>query len=382
MRIALFAPHYAEYSARLALGLSQSHEVLLILEARNRRNELTAALEHLLQGAVEVAECRSDSRISRRIAAVAALLKILRFRPDVVHVQEQPDMVTSAVCRVASRFVPVALTIHDPQPHSGRDAAYAGRASRHRARIRAAAAVHHVHGEFCAVQLEAAGAPRRPVLKTAHGAIMVPERETAPGAANILFFGRMEAYKGLDVLLEAVRLLARRACDFELTLAGRGPEIERLGADFEATGHARLLPGWLKPADAVALIQQASVVVLPYLEATQSGVVAAAFANGRPVVASRTGGLVEVVRDGVNGLFVPPGSSEALADALHRVLRDDKLRQRLATGARETAASVLDWAKIAQALTAAYEQARKTASISSVAGLSDRPTRFARRAAS
>ncbi len=67
----------------------------------------------------------------------------------------------------------------------------------------------------------------------------------------------------------------------------------------------------------------ADVVVLPYISATQSGVVQLAFGFGKPVITTRVGGLQEVVRDGYNGLVVPPQNEEALAEAIVRYLSED-----------------------------------------------------------
>jgi glycosyltransferase involved in cell wall biosynthesis len=63
-----------------------------------------------------------------------------------------------------------------------------------------------------------------------------------------------------------------------------------------------------------------------------------AFARGRPVVASRAGGIPDIVEDGISGLLVPPGDARALADALVRVLAERDLAERLGDGAREAAA--------------------------------------------
>ncbi len=97
-------------------------------------------------------------------------------------------------------------------------------------------------------------------------------------------------------------------------------------------------------------------LVLPYLSATQSGVLSAAFANGRFVVASRVGGIVDVVQDGVNRLLVELNDAGSLARALSRLSgRTLDLRERLRAGALETARARLDWSKIAAKMIAEYQ---------------------------
>jgi glycosyltransferase involved in cell wall biosynthesis len=86
--------------------------------------------------------------------------------------------------------------------------------------------------------------------------------------------------------------------------------------------------------------------VLPYLNATQSGVLAAALGNGRFAIVSDVGGLRDIVAQNRNGLLVPPGDSDALAEAIRRVASDVDLRRRLSLGARQLAEQELDWSRI------------------------------------
>lgn len=139
---------------------------------------------------------------------------------------------------------------------------------------------------------------------------------------NVLFFGRILPYKGLEVLLEAFRSLDPTR--FHLIIAGEGevpaittPNIE---IDNRFVTDERL-PGFF---------QRAHVVALPYHAASQSGVAQMAFAFGRPVVATRVGALPDIVHHELNGLLIPQGDPAALAAALQR-LADDALRTRLAT---------------------------------------------------
>jgi glycosyltransferase involved in cell wall biosynthesis len=95
-------------------------------------------------------------------------------------------------------------------------------------------------------------------------------------------------------------------------------------------------------------------VVLPYREASQSGVVPLAFANGRPVIATDVGALGEAVEDGVNGLLVESATVEGLRDAIVRLFTEPGLLTTLAGGAQETADESLGSAAIARAHQAVY----------------------------
>jgi glycosyltransferase involved in cell wall biosynthesis len=182
-----------------------------------------------------------------------------------------------------------------------------------------------------------------------HGAVLMPgaaDRRT-PEPRSLLMFGRMEAYKGLDVLITACERLQAMGTSFTLTLAGRGPELDRLRPRVAALPSVQVVDGWLTPREAIAQLQASSLVVMPYRESTQSGVLAAAFANGRPVVASRVGGIPDVVQDGTSGVLVPAGDPAALAHAIAALLDDPARLERMGEAALRYADEQLAWEPIA-----------------------------------
>jgi glycosyltransferase involved in cell wall biosynthesis len=359
-RIVFFAPHFAEYSVRLALALSKRARVLLIVEGKNLREECNEHLIAEARATLDVATFDGWRRNGRLLATGMVTARIIAFRPDVVHVQEQPDKLPALITSWLRRFYPVLLTVHDPQPHTGRDLDYAMRVDAFRKRLRASASAFHVHGAYCHGQLMREVGDARSITVTQHGVILVPEadQEMEPVPGRILMFGRMEAYKGVEVLLDAADLLRDRGLPQRIVLAGRGPELDRLRARSASMSNVDVIDKFLTPAEAVREFQQASVVVTPYVNATQSGVVAAAFGNARPVVASAVGGLVDAVRDDVNGVLVEAARPDRLADALARVVTDLGLQQRLCSGVRAAAISDFAWDAIAAELQEAYRRLR------------------------
>ncbi|GEP01750.1 glycosyltransferase family 4 protein [Methylobacterium haplocladii] len=379
-RVVLFAPHFAEYATRLAIGLSERCAVLLIVNRKNFGAECSKSLQLQAARSVTIIDFSADGRIGSHISLVAILARIARFRPDVVHVQEQSDPLTVRICELARALWPVVLTVHDPIPHSGRDGDWAKRMKPFRLRGRRAADGFHVHGRYCARMLRQSltdeGDEVPPHLATAHGTILVPEpgQLRAPDPRRILMFGRMEGYKGLDILLAAVPQIDIGGAAFEVVLAGKGPALDA-HADLLGASNGITVKNWyLSPAEVVAEFQAASVVVTPYRNATQSGVVSAAFGNGRPVVASRVGGLADVVEHGHNGLLIEPGDPRALAVALSRLLRTPDEFTRLAAGARQAARGSLSWQTISSDLVDFYDDLRglRRDRKSSIGGLSER----------
>jgi glycosyltransferase involved in cell wall biosynthesis len=160
-------------------------------------------------------------------------------------------------------------------------------------------------------------------------------------------FGRMEAYKGLGVLLGAMRLLQGTGSKIELRIAGAGPDLDALRQDFEALPFCSIESRFVPREMAIAEFGDAALVVAPYTEASQSGVISAAFANGRPVIASAVGGIPDFVIHGRNGLLVPPNDPRALVDALRTAIGDRSLVDSLSDGAQLTAETDISWSKFA-----------------------------------
>ena len=118
-------------------------------------------------------------------------------------------------------------------------------------------------------------------------------------------------------------------------IAGRGEEMSKYHALMQDPAGFEVHNRWIDEDERVTFFRRAAVVVLPYIEASQSGVVPMAYTFGKPVVATRTGGLPEVVEHGETGLLVPPHDEDALADAVIELLRDGDLRRRLGRKGRE-----------------------------------------------
>jgi glycosyltransferase involved in cell wall biosynthesis len=135
-----------------------------------------------------------------------------------------------------------------------------------------------------------------------------------------LFFGRLERYKGVGTLLQAAELARQAGPGVQLVLAGQG--------DLAGSWQGPLPPGVevrprrIDDAEAIDLVRRCGLLVLPYLDATQSALVAAAYAFRKPVIVTQSGALPEYVQHGVTGWVVPPGDPAALAQALHSALAD------------------------------------------------------------
>ena len=115
-----------------------------------------------------------------------------------------------------------------------------------------------------------------------------------------------------------------------------------------ASGTVRFFPRFVEDADLPALFRRADVVVLPYREIDQSGVLYTALAFGRPLVVSRVGGLPELADRHGAAVAFPVGDETALAEAIGSLIADPAERERLAGAAARVAAAEYSWDAIAQ----------------------------------
>jgi glycosyltransferase involved in cell wall biosynthesis len=159
-----------------------------------------------------------------------------------------------------------------------------------------------------------------------------------PSSPQALFVGVLERYKNVDGLAESWRRAAPRAPGARLHVVGSGtlrPVVEQLVEDLPAQ------TSWterLTPTAVAAALDDSTLLVLPSRSEGMGRVIVEAFCRARPVVATRVGGIPDLVEDESNGLLVEPGDTDGLADALVRVLDGRELAERLGVGAHSSAA--------------------------------------------
>lgn len=194
-------------------------------------------------------------------------------------------------------------------------------------------------------------APMPPFLVGADPAAVRTPPPDAP--VELLFFGLVREYKGLEVLLRAMPSI-RRERPVRLTVAGEFwdplERYTRLVDEFGIGDCVEVRPGFVPDAELVDLLDRADLMVAPYRHATQSAVIETALGAGLPVVASRVGGLNDQLDDGVDGFLVPPGDVDALADAVIRATEPATL-EHLAIGARKSG-SERTWDALVDAISA------------------------------
>ena len=176
---------------------------------------------------------------------------------------------------------------------------------------------------------------------------------------TVLFYGRISPYKGVEYLIKAARKVRRRLPSLRVIIAGK-PNYDLDTKSLERDDTFEFHDGYIPNDQLAQLIRRSALVVCPYVDATQSGVVMTAYAFGKPVVATTVGGLPEMVQDGITGRLVPPRDADALADTLLSLLENTDQVSRMQDNLRNNERTkALSWESIAQATRRVYKQAQQ-----------------------
>jgi glycosyltransferase involved in cell wall biosynthesis len=356
------------YDDRLAAALAARGHHVSLLTAPFRFGEVPQPVgyrrEQLffpLSSSLFARAPRSRARLPLKTLEYAPSMRRARLRlealePDVVHVQWlfRPELDLRWLRAVAAQRATV-FTAHD----------LGGMLSRRPDRwLRVFATVDRivVHSRRGAAELAEAGVPEQKITRIPH-----PVFESAGPIADggrreqtLLFFGLIRTYKGLDLLLRALPLVARERPDVRLVVAGDPVDaiepLRGLASELGVNERIDWRLGFLPDEEVEEALSEAAAVVLPYRRRVDaSGVLALAVGHAVPIVAADVGSLGETVADFGAGEVVPPEDVEALAAACIRLLGDGGRREEAIRGA-ERARAALTWDSAAARHEALYEE--------------------------
>jgi glycosyltransferase involved in cell wall biosynthesis len=255
--------------------------------------------------------------------------------------------------------VPVVVMVHDAEVHPGDRFHLAVRLQR--GLVRMSDGVITLT-DFVARQLDA----RVPLADKVHAVIphiafdfreinLSPPRppEASPDRPlRLLMAGRLKRYKGLQLLADSLALIGDTP--FSLRVVGAVDDEAEI-APFRNLPDVTFDLGWKNDRALIAHLDWADVTVLPYIEASQSGIAPMSFKRARPVVATNVGGLPEQVHDGDTGLIAEAGSPESFAAAIQRFAGDRALLLGCAGKALHHATTELSWPALAPRFAAVLE---------------------------
>jgi glycosyltransferase involved in cell wall biosynthesis len=285
---------------------------------------------------------------------------IAEFRPDVIHFHTLTSCTPSVL--FATEGVPAVLTIHGPEeftlgllrwfmaprdyrtrPFDLADLTATGRFRylyyRYLQRPIYQIGFHHLARVIAPSRYiqnaTAADFAGRPMVQIYNG-IVLPPASPAVTEPRLLFVGRLERVKGVDVLLNALAAAKGHVPGLKLRIVGDGPQR----AELEALTHelslddAVTFAGWIKSADIPAEYAAAGALVIPSVWPENLPTVCIeAMGSGLPVIGSDTGGIPELIQDGITGQIVPVGNPAALAAAITKLCRDPELMRSMSQDA-------------------------------------------------
>lgn len=357
--MALLTRGFGDYLIELANALSECADVHVIVA---KADEWMAGY---LPPAVTV--FRSGASRVRHVSNVSAITRVGRYlrqiSPDIVHLQQ--GVTWELLVKLFVPATPLVVTIHDVTKH----------ASWHQGTVRyrvqqllldCGARMGDaliVHGEQLRRQAELRYVSRlnsRRIYNVPHGILtrygggIGKYAPTTEG--NVLFFGSISKYKGIEYLVSAEPLIRTQLPNVTIKIAGMAANPQYYATLPKAGQRIEMILEYQNEREVRQLFEWADVIVLPYIEASQSGVLQIAMAFAVPVVVTSVGSLSDVVQDEVNGLVVPPGDANALGRAIVRLLKDVPLRARIISKMHIARNGTVNWKTIAAQTMVVYEE--------------------------
>ncbi len=161
---------------------------------------------------------------------------------------------------------------------------------------------------------------------------------------DLCFFGRVEAYKGLDTLTSAIEILRKQNFNIYSVYAGPGNYQENYPGLLEKAAKLNIciINEYLVDKDLAAIIASCKLIVFPYKDATGTQTIQACYYYQKPVIATNTGAFPEYIIDGKTGLIVKPENPKQLAEAIKRLLNDESERNRMGSNGKSRLLEVFD----------------------------------------
>jgi starch synthase len=334
VKIAYVSFDFGEYCVRLASAIAQDQGTSVRLFLPNSEAEpylylLSTSVELRLFHKPRLREPFKQIRMVRQLVK-----QIKTFKPDLVHLELGHFWFNWALPMLGDQ--PLVLTVHDALIHVGDEAS--GKTPqwvRDRACYHASERIVHAHQikQLLVEKLQIPSSTVHVVPPVFMGDDSMAE-EVQEEDDLILFFGRIWEYKGLEYLIRSEPQITARIPEARIVIAGTGQDFGHYRRMMVHPDRFIIHNEYVSDVKRADLFRRASVVVLPYIEASQSGVVRIAYRFGKPVVATTVGGLPELVDHGRTGYLVPPRDPNALADAIVLLLSDKERRRQFGENGR------------------------------------------------
>jgi glycosyltransferase involved in cell wall biosynthesis len=359
MRIICFSTWFFDYIIQLANAFSKKETVMLVIAANKLPSENSGTIDNKVDFYL-LGRGKPLYHPTNLLIFKDFIKKMDEFMPDVIHLQLGGSIVDLVLLPFLKKY-PVVATFHDVKLHTGENNLQQN-FIRYWERKYSNQII--VHGEKLKEQMiKEYGLPSEKVH-----AIPIGEHEVAPfkkyerkdlkeDGNLILFFGRIWKYKGLEYLIKAEPLITKEVPDAKIVIAGAGEDFKKYEEMMVNRDNFIVYNYRIPCKEGAELFQRCSLVALPYINTSQSGVVPTAYGFKKAVVVTDVGSIPEIVDDGVTGFIVPPRDQKALAEAIVKLLKDEDLRREMGENAYKKLKTDLSWDKIVEKTIKVYKEA-------------------------
>jgi glycosyltransferase involved in cell wall biosynthesis len=362
MKVLLFSTQWPEYMVELANGLSSYAEVTLVMPNNHRFTPKHAKLLNKQVGLFQYKLIFHKS-IRDNFNMLYSILKLLwGVKPDILHIQANGHRLFYWVAIFKPWNTKIVNTIHDPAKHMG------DRAS---AKIKDNLVIrlskyftnkYIVHGQILIEELvKYYNVPKRKVISIPHGHFEIYKKFKDNGFKTrhknyVLFFGRIWKYKGLQYFIDAANKVIDTFPATMFYIVGKGEDLSNYNFDQNKKDNFFIDNRRVSLGEAAVYYENAAFVVLPYLEATQSGVIPVAYAFSKPVIATKVGAITDILIHNKTGFLVDKENTVQLAFAMEKLLSNNQLLTDFSFNAYQFAENTLSWENISRLTYETYLQ--------------------------
>lgn len=294
--------------------------------------------------------------IGRLLLRTDILLRsILNVDPDVIHITSNCHPLSIPLFPIFKILrKPLFLTIHDVEPHIGEERLIIEAFKWVSIKFSNVLFVHDTKSKTKLIKRRVAESK---LYVIPHGDysfftnydinIRGPDKDT------ILFFGRIQKYKGLEYLIKAEPEISKKFPNLKIIIAGEG-DFSEYDEMLVNKDRYEIINDYIPESAVPDLFTRATLVVLPYIEASQTGVIPIAYAFKRPVVATDVGALSDVIENRVTGIIVPPKDIESLSKAIVDLLENTSLAEKMGIEGNRKMTTEMSWEGISKRLIEIY----------------------------
>lgn len=364
MTIVFFATRFAfEYSVELSNHILRREEIDRVYLFLPDKFVSKAQLDQLDAGVrFESFDLPGNKRPWSTFKSMSRVIsKIKKIDPDIVHIQGSGHPYFWLHQGKISN-IPVVDTIHDAEPHPGFGSFLQSYMRRKAVKN---AQKWFIHGNslkelYQRINPEIDEKDIVVIPKGHYGIFKNYSDETQLERKNsVLFFGNITRYKGIMILIEASKTVIDEIPDVKFVIAGRVRAKDKDDIDlspYENHPNFELMNYRLSEKEVSDIYQSSGILVLPYIEASQSGVLSIGFGLGKAAIATRVGALPEIIEHEKTGILIEPNDPDALAEEIIRLLKNNELRKKLGQNALQYAHDNLSWETVADITLKKYKE--------------------------